>query len=232
MVTMSAKVDELKEVFELYKTKTGWKGLDAESGIESFLSFYERETQRQAAAQDQIQSLSSVQLDPKGHVVLAEFGNDALVFTGRQAVEPFVCASGYDAKTGEWTSGSYYSDISRAYERINPEIIEQSCVRWEREDFRAALIDQGLEATEDNVNALAVLSDYMEGWKDWAIENGNEDLTDYAEDFVKTQRASDRSDTSRSNSLNAVCADFRHAAEAQDNVSYTEPSHNTEDPNL
>ena len=38
----SPSVDDLRRVFEEYKGKTGWRGLDAENAIESFIRFVEK----------------------------------------------------------------------------------------------------------------------------------------------------------------------------------------------
>lgn len=36
-------IDDLKEAFEEFKSKTGWRGLDAENAIESFIRFVGKE---------------------------------------------------------------------------------------------------------------------------------------------------------------------------------------------
>lgn len=58
-------------------------------------------------------------LDPKGRVVLAEFENDALVLTHPNSPEPYVIAHGYDSETGEWSYGSYFRDLGRAYKEFH-----------------------------------------------------------------------------------------------------------------
>lgn len=86
-------------------------------------------------------------IDPKGNIVLKEFGDTALLFRPQNNYEPFVVASGYDKENGEWASGSYFSDLGHAWEKANPEIAEEACIRWQRDDIATALQDQGFAAS-------------------------------------------------------------------------------------
>lgn len=45
--------------------------------------------------------------DPKGHVILGRFGNNAVLFMPECEYQPFVYASTYDPETGEWWYGRY-----------------------------------------------------------------------------------------------------------------------------
>ena len=122
-------------------------------------------------------------IDPKGNVVLMTFANpvngrmDALVFRGG-AISPFVYAYDYDAETGEWSQGRYFSDTARAYFAANPEIIEESAVWWQTADLARALKEAGLAATPGNIADLMLEVRSMKGWRDRAIEDGNEHLDD------------------------------------------------------
>lgn len=93
-------------------------------------------------------------LDPKGHVVLAEFGDRALVFTNKDAVQPFVVAHGYDSETGEWAHGLYFSDLGTAYDFANPEIFEGAVVRIEREDISEKLKEYGVLPSYENIQEV------------------------------------------------------------------------------
>lgn len=67
-------------------------------------------------------------IDLKGNIVLKEFGDTALLFRPQNNYEPFVVAYGYDKAAGEWSHGSYHTDLGHAFEEANPEIIE-GCLR-------------------------------------------------------------------------------------------------------
>lgn len=152
---MSSTADKMKELFDAYRTKTGWQGLDAESAIESFLNFCEGELLNE-------------------RTVLAREGKDALVFTGIRSPEPFVVAHGYDEATNSWRYGSYYQDLGQAWDKFQPTIIEEATIRWQREDFEEALARRGIAATAANVDALIEEMQNMAGWRDLAIQDGNE----------------------------------------------------------
>lgn len=68
-------------------------------------------------------------IDLKGNIVLKEFGDTALLFRPQNNYEPFVVAYGYDKSAGEWSHGSYHTDLGHAFEEANPEIIEDACLR-------------------------------------------------------------------------------------------------------
>ena len=78
-------------------------------------------------------------IDLKGNIVLKEFGDTALLFRPQNNYEPFVVAYGYDKAAGEWSHGSYHTDLGHAFEEANPEIIEDACVRWQRGDIAVAM---------------------------------------------------------------------------------------------
>lgn len=69
-------------------------------------------------------------IDPKGNIVLKEFGDTALLFRPANPYEPYVVADGYEKDSGEWGSGSYFSDLGHAWEKADPDIAEQACIRW------------------------------------------------------------------------------------------------------
>lgn len=60
-------------------------------------------------------------IDLKGNIVLKEFGDTALLFRPQNNYEPFVVAYGYDKAAGEWSHGSYHTDLGHAFEEANPE---------------------------------------------------------------------------------------------------------------
>lgn len=72
----------------------------------------------------------AAKLDPKGHIVLDSFfarGMErvAMVYLGGD-VQPFVVAHGYDPLTGDWSHGSYCSNLDDAVAAMddeNPEIV-------------------------------------------------------------------------------------------------------------
>lgn len=94
--------------------------------------------------------------DPKGNVVLEQFedsayGTTAVLLRPESAAyraqtglgDPYVVAYGYDKETGEWSHGYYTSNLSYALDRANPEILEKATIKWQREDFEAALEEKG-----------------------------------------------------------------------------------------
>lgn len=91
-------------------------------------------------------------IDLKGNIVLKEFGDTALLFRPQNNYEPFVVAYGYDKAAGEWSHGSYHTDLGHAFEEANPEIIEDVCVRWQRGDIATALGNEEYPATDANVS--------------------------------------------------------------------------------
>lgn len=114
-------------------------------------------------------------IDPKGNIVLKEFGDTALLFRPQNNYEPFVVASGYDKENGEWASGSYFSDLGYAWEKANPEIAEEACIRWQRDDIATALQDQGFAASKENISWM-MGNDVMQGFHDVMVAEGNERL--------------------------------------------------------
>lgn len=122
-----------------------------------------------------------VGLDPKGNVVLMSWDVkgriDAFLFRGG-GFQPFVYAYGYDPQSGEWSQGRYFSDPTAAYFAANPRIIENTATWWEREDFERALADQGVEPSPANVADLIDEVRGMKGWRDRAIEAGNDEIAE------------------------------------------------------
>ena len=96
--------------------------------------------------------------------------------------DPYVVAYGYDKETGEWSHGYYTSNLSYAVDRANPEILEEATIKWQREDFEAALEEKGLEPSKRNTEALIQACGKMQGWKDWATVGGNETIEDAVRD--------------------------------------------------
>lgn len=139
-------------------------------------------------------------LDPKGNIVLENFGRDALIVrTGSdgtilpKALQPYVVAHGYEAETGEWGHGSYFSDLGHAYEAADPDIIEQASIRWMRDDLAQALEEAGIEPSKGAIYSLQSDVADMSGWRDMAISHGNEMLSDYACDIAKEHKSSEKS---------------------------------------
>lgn len=77
--------------------------------------------------------------DPKGNVVLKDFGRNAVVFMPDSAHNPYVRAYGYDAETGEWGQGHYTDDLAQAWMEADPCYIEDACLCMTRHDVRARI---------------------------------------------------------------------------------------------
>lgn len=122
-------------------------------------------------------------IDLKGNIVLQRFGDTALLMRPGATYEPYVVAHGYDKATGEWSYGSYYGDLGHAFEEANPEIIEEACVRWHKDDIRAALSERGLEGTEFNISTVADKAS-MRGLRDVLTQRGNERIAETVENKV------------------------------------------------
>lgn len=134
--------------------------------------------------------------DPKGNIVMETFEDgsgrtDALIFRPG-AAQKYVVAHGYDAETGEWSQGSYFSDPMRAYAEANPEVLEESLVVWEKDDVRAALEDEGMAAEdiEDATRGILAEEGGMKGWRDWAVQEGNDIIRAAVRDAVEKPPAS------------------------------------------
>lgn len=115
-------------------------------------------------------------IDPKGNIVLRQFGKDALLYRPANHHTPFVVASGYDNEAGDWSSGSYFSPLGQAYNAANPEIIEDACVVWQREDIRQALEDAGIEPSDENITSVIFNPIIKSALRANAIENGWETI--------------------------------------------------------
>lgn len=92
--------------------------------------------------------------DPKGNIELVHFGDTAILFRGGDK-NPFIVASGYDRKSGEWHGpAEYVNDLSRAWDLANPNIVEDATVKWTRSEVAEALEGFGIEACDESVNAV------------------------------------------------------------------------------
>lgn len=92
-------------------------------------------------------------IDPKGNIVLEQFEGTALLFMP-QAVTPYCVAYAYNCETGDWQAGSYFSNLADAYERANPEILEDFTVRWKVSEVKQELEKAGIEPTAENVEIV------------------------------------------------------------------------------
>lgn len=151
-------------------------------------------------------------IDPKGNIVLKEFGDTALLFRPVSPYEPYVVADGYDKASGEWSSGSYFSDLGHAWEKANPDIAEQACIRWERDDIKVALENEGYPATEANISWM-MGDNPMQGFYDSLVSEGNERLGWLVQD---EDRYLDQRDSEPKNALEAA---RDTAQEASDRIS-------------
>ncbi len=139
-------------------------------------------------------------IDPKGNIVLKEFGGTALLFRPASPYEPYVVADGYDKASGDWSSGSYFSDPGKAWEKADPEIIEKACIRWERDDIKAALENEGYPATEANISWMSG-NITMQGFYSGLVSEGNERLGWLVQD---EDRYLDQKDSEPKNALEAA----------------------------
>lgn len=95
----------------------------------------------------------AAKLDPKGHIVLDSFfarGMErvAMVYLGGD-VQPFVVAHGYDPLTGDWSHGSYCSNLDDAVAAMddeNPEIVASV-------QFMSTMVEDCLEAANRATSA-------------------------------------------------------------------------------
>lgn len=130
--------------------------------------------------------------DKKGNLILEQFGTTALIVRfGKDGkilpkeLTPYVVARHYDPETGEWSYGSYYSHLGHAYEEANPDIIERSCIRWELDDLKEALSNQGIAPTPDMIRDFRYELHDLKWWREKAIGDGNDFLDDEAYLFVQ-----------------------------------------------
>lgn len=118
----------------------------------------------------------SVALDPQGNVVLATYGEDALVYRGQRAVQPFVVAHGYDGTSGEWRYGNYYHDLADATDAVDPDVIGDAVIRWDTSSIIFELKKQGVEVNDENINAVA--KEFAETWNQQARRLGYSIIND------------------------------------------------------
>lgn len=93
-------------------------------------------------------------IDPKGNIVIEQFEDATALLFQPGNVQPFCVAENYNRATGEWSSGTYFGSVADAHDRANPEIIEGATVKWEKEDIREKLENNGIEPSEENVQIV------------------------------------------------------------------------------
>lgn len=152
-------------------------------------------------------------IDSKGNIVLKEFGDTAVLFRPQNSYEPYVVASEYDKSSGEWSFGSYFSDLGHAWEKANPDIIEDACIRWQKDDIEAALSNEGYAATEANLSWMSN-SRVMGAFHDVLTEEGNERLGYLVQDEDRYLDKADCEHTAPTSSLDAKAAEMREASNA------------------
>lgn len=122
-------------------------------------------------------------------------------------------ASGYDKSSGEWGHGSYFSDLGHAWEKADPDIIEDACIRWQREDIEAALSNEGYPASEANVSWMSN-SRVMGAFYEVSTEEGNERLGYLVQDEGRYLDKADCEHAALTSSLDAKAAETREASDA------------------
>ena len=152
-------------------------------------------------------------IDPKGNIVLKEFGDTAVLFRPQNNYEPYVVASRYDKDSGEWSHGSYFSDLGHAWEKANPDIVEDACIRWQKEDIEAALSNEGYLATETNVSWMSNPR-VMEGFKKELTEKGQKLLGDLVQNEKRYLDKPDCEHAAPTSSLDDKAAETREASDA------------------
>lgn len=103
-----------------------------------------------------LDSLVAQRLDPKGRVALGEALDDSgrrhtLVYLGGE-VSPFAVVEGYDTRTGEWSSGSYFKTVAAAQAELDARdrsVI--ACVRLGRDVLEDVLAKDGYASCTANV---------------------------------------------------------------------------------
>lgn len=152
-------------------------------------------------------------IDPKGNIVLKEFGDTAVLFRPQNNYEPYVVASGYDKSSGEWSHGSYFSDLGHAWEKANPDIIEDACIRWQKDDIEVALSNEGYPASEVNVSWMSN-SRVMRAFYEVLTEEGNERLGYLVQDEDRYLDKADCEHAAPTSSLDAKAAEMREVSDA------------------
>lgn len=159
-------VGDVRQAFEAYKRCGGWRGLDAEDAIRTFVEFCSSEI-------------------PEGRTVLRRVGGNALVFVREHAHEPYVLAYGYDEWRGKWAGERRYSDASEAWDDIDPDIISGSTIKWRRSDFARALAERGHAVDDELIDEAIERTMDMGGWRELALRHGNEHVSEILADLLK-----------------------------------------------
>lgn len=75
-----------------------------------------------------------------------------------------------------------FARFCEAYD--DPEIIDGSFVIWQREDFKAAFRDCGIEPDDELVDEAVEDCFHLRGWRDMSIGYGNDHLHEIALDVL------------------------------------------------
>ena len=110
--------------------------------------------------------------------LITKFPNNTAVFLAYPG--NFFIAYDYDESTGDFSTLYQTSNLSYALDKADPDILEDSVVRWNREDLAHALEEQGITPSEENIDELARCALNMKGWRDVVTSEGNEYLADVA----------------------------------------------------
>ena len=123
-------------------------------------------------------------------ILLTKFSNNTAVFFTPPG--NFYVAYDYDESTGDFSALWQTSNLSHALDKADPDILEDSVVRWSRWDLAQALEEQGIDPSEENIDELAESVLNMEGWRATAISEGNEYLSNEAWQMANLEQHNDK----------------------------------------
>ncbi len=114
-------------------------------------------------------------------IVLAEHGDGTRLAFEPANRRPFVVLFGKEASAKRAGEMRYETtNLPYAARLADPDALEGTDVVFAREDFRAALRQEGVEPTEANVDEAIEKAFGLRGWKESAIADGNDLVADAA----------------------------------------------------
>lgn len=157
----------------------------------------------------------ALKIDCKGHVVLGEFGETAVLFVPENVFTPFVEAFGYDFPSGEWSHGSYSSNPGTAWNQADPDVYAHLSEPVTRNFLRDVFNGIDYEPSDDEIDEFADSLEQCVWHDDYSRDIGE---TDDVVNAVFNTYAIDHGFREYSDTCN--CCEFYDRCPDDENVGY------------